>query len=367
MKNCICCYLLDAYVGGEVVRKRKYRRESGALSTTWYDYDNKEITDSQEISRLNTGAIPENECDCVYYRDHVEFMKGMNIVDSITNLPATKNHILVNWNPAGDKSDTGSTTMSFKNKDVFDGDSFYVIVHNVSDSNVDLYAPSGEKDVNIWGNKIEMEPNSYCSVKVLYDKGIWYWELISIKKGGSGTEDEVDIDNADILVVRFYWTDENGSDLNTATELTNSNIPWADNKAVGWSCPGNSNEAVTSIIHWAGDNTYSGNECVYIDMKKAIEQYGDILPEVLNIAIYGTWYYYKGTGGAEIEISAYKGGTMRQDGYNFINEGGELKYNNKHAVSVDSYKGVEDYRNKYTYIADVKFDKNTGSIKVKIK
>lgn len=367
MKSCVCCYLLDAYVGEEVVRKRKYRMERTALSTKWYDYDNNEVTDGGEIARLNAGAVSGNECDCVYYKDHTEFMKGMNIVDSITDLPATKNHILVNWNPTGDKESAGGTTISFKNKDVFDGDSFYVIVHNVSDSNVDLYAPEGGNNVNIWGNKIEMEPDSFCSVRVLYDKGVWYWEFISITKGGSGTEDEVDIQDADILVVRFYWTNENGKDLDTATELTNSNIKGADKQAVGWNCPGNGNSTVTSIVHWAGDNTVSGNECVYIDMKKALEQYGDILPDVLNVSIYGTWFASKADGGAEVEISAYNGGTMRQDGYNFVNEGGELRYNNKHAVPVDTYKGVEDYHNKYTHIADVKFDKNINTIKVEIK
>lgn len=365
-KSCLCCYLLDAYVGGQVVRKRKYRRESFPTGYKWYDYNNAEVTDEAEIKRLDSLAIEENLCDCIYHNDHDEFMKGAVLVNDIVNLPATKNHIIVEWSLSGDKDTASSTTMSFANKDVFDGDSFYVIVHNASSSNVDLYAPKGDNVVNIWGDKIEMEPDSYASVRVMYDKGVWYWEFISIKKGGSPTEDEFVIQDADILVVRYYWTSENGKDLDTASELVNSNIPGVDGKAVGWNCPGNGG-AAASVIHWAGDNTSSGNECVYIDMRAIKQQYESVLPKIVTMSIYGTWFNSKVNGGAQVQILAYKGGTMSQDGFNFVNQGGELRYDNTHNISVDTYKGVEDYRNKYSHIADISFDILLDTISVNIK
>ena len=364
-KSCVCCYLLDAYVGGQVVRKKKYRRESSPTGHKWYDYDNLEVTDSSEINRLDSLALDDNLCDCVYYNDHDEFMKGMILVDGISGLPATKNHILVEWSPGNDKDDQSSTTMSFANQDVFDGDSFYIIVHNASSSNVDLYAPKGSNVVNIWGDKIEMEPDGYASVRVLYDKGVWYWEFITIQEGGSPTEDEFVILDADILVVRYYWTSENGTDLDTASEFVNSNIPGVDGNAVGWNCPGNGG-AASDVIHWAGDNTSSGNECVYIDMGAIKQQYGDALPKIITMSIYGTWFNTKANGGAQVQILAYKGGTMTQDGFNFVNNGGELRYNNTHNISVSTYKGVEDYHNKYSHIADISFDILLDTISVNI-
>lgn len=365
-KSCVCCYLLDAYVGGRVVRKRKYRRESFPTGYKWYDYNNAEVTDQSEINRLESGATDQNLCDCIYYNDHSEFMKGMVRVNDIVNLPATKNHILVEWNPGEDKENASSTTMSFANPDVFDGDSFYIIVHNASAGNVDLYAPTGGNVVNIWGNKIEMESGSYVSVRVLYDKGIWYWEFIAIQKGGSPTEDDFVIQDANILVVRYYWTSENGRDLDTASELVDSNIPGVDGSAVGWNCPGNGGTA-SEVIHWAGDNTSSGNECVYIDMEEIKQKYGDVLPKIVTMSIYGTWFAEKANGGAQVQILAYKGGTMSQDGYNFVNTGGELRYDNTHDISVDTYKGVDDYHNKYSHIADIKFDIMLETISIGIK
>lgn len=365
-KQCTCCYLLDAIVNGEIVRKMKYRREHTQLSTYWYDYNNNLIEDDVEILRLENMAIPENECDCHYYRDHAEFMKGMVTVNSIIDLPATKNHILVNWDPEAGEKETASVALGFKNKDVIDGDSFYIVVSNISESNADLYAPEGDNVVNIWGKKVEVKAHENVSARVMYDKGIWYWELAAQSKSGSPTEDTIVIPDSDLLVIRYFWTSEQGRDLDTATELINSGIPGADLKAVGWACPGNGNSTVRSIIHWAGDNTGSGNECIYLDMIVAKERYGDIIPDVLKVATYGTWYAQKNIGGAEVQIEAYKGGKMVQQGYNFVNEGGEIRYKEKHAVTVNTYKGMSDYQGKYTHIADIEFDKNLERIKVNI-
>lgn len=368
MKSCECCCLADAYVNGQVVRKMKYRKESGKLSSGWFDYNNNPVSDPNEIARLEQVMSDSNNIvDCHFYRDHNEFMRGANIVNHIDNLPATKNHIIINWDPTAGGNNITSTTLGFANADVFDGDSFYIVVKNISTSNADLYAPVGDNVVNIWGNRVDLKAGESASAKVLYNQGVWYWELAAVSKGGSPTEEEVVINDADLIVIRFHWTDSNGRDLDTATELVNSSIPGVDGQAVGWSCPGNGNATVSSILNWGGDNTGSGQECVFIDMAKMRREHFNQIPGVVDMSVYGTWFGSKNDGGAEIEIEAYKGGTMTQSGYNFINTGGERRYNQKHSIPVDTMKGMPDYKTKYTHICDISFDKWLEKITVNIK
>lgn len=57
VKVCNDYYMIDALAGGEVIRKRKYRRENTMIGYKWYDYNGVEVTDPIEISRLD-GLLP---------------------------------------------------------------------------------------------------------------------------------------------------------------------------------------------------------------------------------------------------------------------------------------------------------------------
>lgn len=89
MKECVCCYLIDALVNGEIIRKRKYKRANTHIDSKWYDYNGKEVADEEEINRLDGLALDDNLCDCSY-DDIKSFYEGSSILDSILDIPSEK-------------------------------------------------------------------------------------------------------------------------------------------------------------------------------------------------------------------------------------------------------------------------------------
>ena len=57
VRTCNDYYMIDAMAGGEVIRKRKYRRENTMIGYKWYDYNGVEVIDPIEISRLDLSLI----------------------------------------------------------------------------------------------------------------------------------------------------------------------------------------------------------------------------------------------------------------------------------------------------------------------
>ena len=53
VKVCNDYFMIDALAGGQVIRKRKYRRENTMIGYKWYDYNGVEVNDPIEISRLD--------------------------------------------------------------------------------------------------------------------------------------------------------------------------------------------------------------------------------------------------------------------------------------------------------------------------
>lgn len=118
------------------------------------------------------------------------------------------------------------------------------------------------------------------------------------------------------------------------TEALNSNVPTIDNLGVGYNGPGNGDESVRSVLKWGGDNTGSGKECVWMSVKDLRAQYYSTLPDETQFMAYATWFASIGTGKCSFELVGYKGGTMSQDGYNFINTGGSVVYQNTYDLFV---------------------------------
>lgn len=188
MKDCVCCYLIDALVNGEIIRKRKYKRENTHIDSKWYDYNGKEVADKEEINRLDGLAVDDNLCDCSY-DDIKSFYEGSSILDSILDIPSEKSSIIINWTPG---ADIQNNTMSFKNGSSFDGDSFNIIVKNIGDSTSYLYAPSGDGIINIFGVKCKLDPNEIAYIKVIYANNTWYWHFIPKSQLVSWTESPKD-------------------------------------------------------------------------------------------------------------------------------------------------------------------------------
>lgn len=106
----------------------------------------------------------------------------------------------------------------------------------------------------------------------------------------------IKIPDFNYLTYRYFWTEEDGRDLDTATELVNSGLVdeagnSIDGLAVGWSMAGNSNTAVTRYLIYGGDNTSSGNECTFIDMLALCsEENLSKLPDKIYVDVYCNWY-----------------------------------------------------------------------------
>lgn len=79
------------------------------------------------------------------------------------------------------------------------------------------------------------------------------------------------------IQLRFIWTDSNGRDFDTGTNITNA--PSIPSEIVGWSW-GSSENRTQPFLYWGGDNTQSGAECVMVDIKS-----NNIMKTILYISM----------------------------------------------------------------------------------
>lgn len=362
VKVCESYYMIDVYVDDVLIRQRKYRKAYTNLRSTWYDYLGNEISDPVEIERVEAQATPDREVE-ESYDDYMAFMESSVIHDSLL-IPTASHFIQVGWTPSG-----GVETLSMDCKRGIEGDSYLIYVKNEGDTPGILYLPErgdagGVDKIPVNAEYINIQPQSTYSIRSTFRNGIWFYEVVA--KPESSSQPIVVINDPDYLVFRYLWESGGGSDLDTATEVLNSGIPGVDENAVGWSCPGNDSAVVTSILRWGGDNTSSGAECVWISTKYLRDNYKDVLPPITDFMTYASWFGSRGTGKASFNLIAYKGGTMHQQGYNFINEGGVEVYNKIHSFEVNTSKGMPDYKIEYTPVTKISYDNilNTVSMAV---
>lgn len=203
---------------------------------------------------------------------------------------------------------------------------------------------------------------------------------IVLKQNESGKElticvtqdgkDVIRIPDFDYLTLRYYWNADNGRDLDTGTMFVNTGINDLDGKPVGWAMGSYSRD---EILFHGGDNTQSGNEAAYVNFFSLLDAHFDTLPQNVEIEVYGNWYGSKSDGNIQVEITAYKGGTMTKDGYNFVNEGGEEVYSSIEDTNVYAWaKGTPNtlgtcyFTNRYSHIATITYNKDTRAATMRI-
>lgn len=159
-------------------------------------------------------------------------------------------------------------------------------------------------------------------------------------------EQVVVIPEFDYLVLRYGWESEDGSDFDTATGFTNTGISDVDNKYVGWSKQwATTQQQVGDYLIYGGDNMQSGLEGALIKMKTLLSAPGmDESDPNINADIYGNWYGNRGRGNVVVSFTAYLGGEMVKQGFNFINEGGEEVYSDSITTNVSAH-GETNYQN----------------------
>lgn len=371
VKVCNDYYMIDALAGGEVIRKRKYRRENTMIGYKWYDYNGVEVTDPIEISRLDGLATKHQRVDEAY-DDYAIFMSSTNYVNSVSGIPMDKHMVVVEWRPDSEK---GFVTMA--HNEGLDGDSYYIVVINAGDRQATIYTPVDPEDpkdgtsravdgdnVSVGGSYVSISPKQVERIRVTFRDGKWYYELVA--KTYPSNTGGIKIGDVDFVTFRYLWESSSGRDLDTMTEALNSNVPTIDNLAVGWSGPGNGDSSVREVLKWGGDNTGSGKECVWMSVKDLRAKYYDILPKETYFMAYATWFGSKGTGRCSFELVGYKGGTMSQDGYNFINTGGSVVYQNTYDFVCHTSKGSSTYKTSYEKVARVTYNKLTNEVYMSI-
>lgn len=371
VKVCNDYFMIDALAGGQVVRKRKYRRENTMIGYKWYDYNGVEVTDPIEISRLDGLATKHQRVDEAY-DDHAIFMSSTNYVNSVSGIPMDKHMVVVEWRP---DSEQGFVTMA--HNEGLDGDSYYIVVINTGDKQATIYTPVDPEDpkdgtsravdgdnVSVGGSYVSISPKQVERIRATFRDGKWYYELVT--KTYPSNTGGIKIGDVDFVTFRYLWESSSGRDLDTMTEALNSNVPTIDNLAVGWSGPGNGDSSVREVLKWGGDNTGSGKECVWMSVKDLRAKYYDILPEETYFMAYATWFGSKGTGKCSFELVGYKGGTMSQDGYNFINTGGSVVYQNTYDFVCYTSKGSSTYKTSYEKVARVTYNKLTNEVYMSI-
>lgn len=191
----------------------------------------------------------------------------------------------------------------------------------------------------------------------------------------------ITIPDFNYLTFRYYWTEADGRDLDTATVLINTGLVETnvsgetvtiDDKPVGWNMSGNTIAEVQKYLKFGGDNTGNGNEAVFIDwLAICSEENLPILPDVIHCDIYCNWFGEKRNGNMSFEINAYKGGEMVKDpenNFNYINSGGTLQFSSIETKYINAAcsSNREDYKSKYTYTARVSYDKITQDARLTI-
>lgn len=371
VKVCNDYFMIDALAGGQVVRKRKYRRENTMIGYKWYDYNGVEVTDPIEISRLDGLATKHQRVDEAY-DDHAIFMSSTNYVNSVSGIPMDKHMVVVEWRP---DSEQGFVTMA--HDEGLDGDSYYIVVINAGDKQATIYTPVDPEDpkdgtsravdgdnVSVGGSYVSISPKQVERIRATFRDGKWYYELVT--KTYPSNTGGIKIGDVDYVTFRYLWDESSGRDLDTMTEALNSNVPTIDNLGVGYNGPGNGDESVRSVLKWGGDNTGSGKECVWMSVKDLRAQHYSTLPDETQFMAYATWFASIGTGKCSFELVGYKGGTMSQDGYNFINTGGSVVYQNTYDFVCHTSKGASTYKTSYEKVARVTYNKLTNEVYMSI-
>jgi hypothetical protein len=160
------------------------------------------------------------------------------------------------------------------------------------------------------------------------------------------------------LVIRYLWAPEAGADLDTLTGIIEGNTNF-DQEYVGYgnqfTVPQPEVGFNTAYLTHGGDNTENGVETVLL---RALDLAQDS-PASLNIiklGLYCHWYNIRLTGDISFQLEAYVGGSMAQEGFDFVNVGGTLVYSATFATNVATSSQISTIEN-YELVGIVEYNK----------
>ncbi|MCS2938358.1 hypothetical protein [Bacteroides fragilis] len=174
----------------------------------------------------------------------------------------------------------------------------------------------------------------------------------------------------DFFVVKFTWVN---NDVDIAVEFSGNDVSGNGNNnssydkyPVGWSFTNSVRYNNQELLRWGGDATGGQGETAFFNAP-VLE--GDVnSPRKIKLDVYATWFTPgRAPDKMTFTMSAYKGGTMVQNGTNFDNQGGETLYQQRHTVMITTTKGKETYATGgYTKVATITYDRIKHSATVNV-
>lgn len=150
---------------------------------------------------------------------------------------------------------------------------------------------------------------------------------------------------ADFLIITYQFDQEGGKDLDTRTRILRP----IRTDEIGWCKPSFSSE----FLFWSGDNTGYGVESCLVDLTKFRSN------DRIEINCGAFWYNNRESGNMSIDIRAYKGGVMTNEGFQFVNNGGEETAFTSFTANI-SANSKECFSNEV--IGIISYDKQTESL-----
>lgn len=124
---------------------------------------------------------------------------------------------------------------------------------------------------------------------------------------------------ADYFVFTYGWTEDDGTDLDSATLITSPTIQGLSYDAVGWSYGSYIGKYNSPYLKHGGDNRESGAEGAIVCFKNIINSFKTIgMEDAIKCEIYANWYGKKDNGNMTLNCVAYKGspnGTFNEEIY----------------------------------------------------
>lgn len=164
----------------------------------------------------------------------------------------------------------------------------------------------------------------------------------------------INIPEFDHLVIRYFWEDGAGTDLDTATGFSNLAGSSINKKSVGWKGTGFDRNLPAQvarttvgdpvILEWIGDNRKNGYESVLVSYQNIPANNNGYNYSTYDITLAGNWYSFVGTGVVQMELIAYKGGTMTKNTTSFLweNSGGTEVFKQVYSKKITSTGKLPD-------------------------
>ncbi len=171
------------------------------------------------------------------------------------------------------------------------------------------------------------------------------------------------IGNFTFMAVYFKWLEGAGTDLDIKVGFENTGTIYDKkyagynqiaNMQNGYTLPANITPQTDAYLWWGSDSTgTAGTESVLIGVQKFIAD-NPLSLNIVEIALYATWFGAPNSGIFTVELKTYLNGTMAKNGTVFENTGGTAPFTNSKTITTLNNKP------NYYKIGIIKYNKTSN-------